>query len=122
MNRGVTRVPKQMQKAAEAPAAVTVITPDDVRRSHLDSIPELLRLVPGMSVSQLNANTWAIGTRGFNDVYANKLLVLMDGRSVYTPLFSGVFWDMQETILQDLERIEAIRGPGATLCRLAGEL
>ena len=115
MNIEVTSVSKQKQRASEAPAAVTVITQDDIRRSHLDSVPELLRLVPGVDVARLNANTWAIGARGFNDVFANKLLVLTDGRTNYTPLFSGVFWDAQELMVADLDRIEVIRGPGATL-------
>lgn len=115
MNVEVRSVSKQKQRASEAPSAVTVITSDDMQRSHLDSVPELLRLVPGMDVARLNANTWAISAHGFNDVYANKLLVLMDGRTVYSPLFSGVFWDMQETLVQDLDRIEVIRGPGAAL-------
>ena len=115
MNVEVTSVAKQPQKASETPAAVTVIGPDDISRSGLQSIPELLRLAPGMDVAQLNANTWAVGTRGFNDPFSNKLQVLTDGRSSYTPAFSGVFWDMQQPILQDVDRIEVIRGPGATL-------
>ncbi len=115
MNVEVTSVSKQKQKASDAPAAVTVITQDDIHRSHFDSVPELLRLVPGVDVARLNANTWAISARGFNDVFANKLLVLVDGRTVYTPLFAGVSWDAQETMVADLDRIEVIRGPGATL-------
>jgi iron complex outermembrane receptor protein len=115
MNVEVTSVQKRPEKASEAPAAVTVIGQDDIARSGLQTIPNLLRLVPDMDVAQLNANTWAIGARGFNDIYSNKLLVLNDGRSVYTPEFSGVFWDMQEPLLADLDRIEVIRGPEATL-------
>lgn len=115
MNVEVTSVARQPQKASETPAAVTVITQDDIARSGLQSVPELLRLAPGMDVAHLNANSWAIGTRGFNDVYSNKLQVLVDGRSVYNPGFSGVFWDLQNPLLQDLDRIEVIRGPGATL-------
>jgi iron complex outermembrane receptor protein len=115
MNVEVTSVSKQPQKASETPAAVTVIGQDDIARSGLQSVPELLRLVPGMDVAQLNANTWTISTRGFNDVFSNKLQVLNDGRSVYTPGYSGVFWDLQDPLLQDLDRIEVIRGPGATI-------
>jgi iron complex outermembrane receptor protein len=115
MNVEVTSVSRTKQKVADAPAAITVITSDDIRRSGLTSIPEILRLSPGLDVARVNANTWAISARGFTDVYANKLLVLMDGRTVYTPLFSGVYWDAQDYVLADLERIEVIRGPGATL-------
>jgi iron complex outermembrane receptor protein len=115
MNVQVTSVSRQKQRISETAAAVTVITQDDIERSGLTSVPELMRLVPGMDVARLNANTWAIGSRGFNEIYSNKLLVLDDGRSVYTPLFSGVFWDMEQPMLQDLDRIEVIRGPGATI-------
>ena len=115
MNVEVTSVSKHKQKIAEAPAAVTVISQEDIERSGLQSIPELLRLVPGTDVARIDASQWAISSRGFNDLFGNKLLVLMDGRTVYTPLFSGVFWDMQDYVLQDLDRIEVIRGPGATL-------
>ncbi|HEY7120877.1 MAG TPA: TonB-dependent receptor, partial [Tepidisphaeraceae bacterium] len=115
MNVEITSVARQKQKASAAPAAVTVINQDDIRRSGLSSIPELLRLAPGLDVAQVNANTWAISSRGFNDIFANKLLVLMDGRTVYTPAFSGVYWDSVDYVLQDLERIEVVRGPGATL-------
>src|SRR4030095_10618582 len=88
---------------------------EDVRRSGANSIPDALRLVPGVQVGRVDASQWAISARGFNDVFANKLLVLQDGRSIYTPLFSGVFWDVQGALLEDIERIEIIRGPGATL-------
>src|SRR5260221_6053225 len=115
MKVGIKRVSKQKQTVAEAPAAVTAISQDDIRRSGMNNIPELLRLVPGLSVAQINGSHWAISSRGFNELYANKLEVLMDGRSVYTPLFSGVYWDTIDYILPDLDRIEVIRGPGATL-------
>jgi iron complex outermembrane receptor protein len=111
----VTSVSKREQKLSEAAAAVFVITPEDIRRSGASSIPEALRLAPGLHVAQINANTWAISARGFNSEYANKLLVLIDGRSVYTPLFAGVYWDVQDVVLEDLDRIEVIRGPGGTL-------
>ena len=111
----VTSVSKYPEKLSAAAAAVTVLTPEDLERSGVTNIPDALRLVPGLDVAQVDAHTWAISSRGFNDVFANKLLVLMDGRTVYTPLFSGVFWEVQDTFLQDIDRIEVIRGPGATL-------
>jgi iron complex outermembrane recepter protein len=115
LNVEISSVSKKLEPASQAPAAVFVITSDDIRRSGATVIPEVLRLAPGLSVARLNAHDWAISSRGFNDVFANKLLVLMDGRSVYTPLFSGVFWDEQDTLLEDIDRIEVVRGPGATL-------
>ncbi len=115
MNVEVTSVSKKPQKLSNAAAAVFVITAEDIRRSGATNIPEVLRMVPGLEVAQSDANKWAVTSRGFNGGFANKLLVLMDGRSVYTPLYSGVFWDQQDTMLEDLDRIEIIRGPGATL-------
>ena len=115
LNMEVTSVSKKPQTLSDAPAAVFVITQDDIRRSGVTSIPEALRMAPGVQVARIDANKWAIGIRGFNGRFANKLLVLMDGRSMYTPLFGGVFWDVQDTVLEDIERIEVIRGPGATL-------
>src|SRR3954471_10189888 len=106
---------RKPEPLAQTPAAIAVITQDDIRRSGVTSIPEALRLAPGMQVARVDSHTWAITARGFNDVFANKLLVLQDGRSLYTPLFSGVFWDIQDTVLEDIDRIEVIRGPGATL-------
>src|SRR5438477_10357923 len=111
----VTSVARHAEKLSQSPAAISVITDEDIRRSGAMSIPEALRLVPGMEVARLDASQWAVSARGFNDVFANKLLVLQDGRSIYTPLFSGVFWDVQGTLLEDIDRIEVIRGPGATL-------
>ncbi|MCE2926495.1 MAG: TonB-dependent receptor [Rickettsiales bacterium] len=111
----VTSVSKRSENANEAAAAIYVITQDDIRRSGMTSIPDLLRMVPGLSVAGSSAHQWAISSRGFSGVFSNKLLVLMDGRTVYTPLFSGVYWDAQDTMLEDIERIEVIRGPGATL-------
>ncbi len=111
----VTSVAKKPQTIAESAAAVFVITQDDIRRSGVTSIPEALRLAPGVNVGRIDANKWAISIRGFSGRFANKLLVLMDGRSVYTPLFGGVYWDIQDTVLEDIERIEVIRGPGGTL-------
>lgn len=115
MNVEITSVSKKEEKLSEAPAAVYVLTQEDIHRSGATSIPEALRLVPGLDVARIDAHTWAISSRGFNGEFANKLLVLIDGRSVYTPLFSGVFWDVQNPMLEDVDRIEVIRGPGATL-------
>src|SRR6059036_6256 len=115
MNVRVTSVSKREQKLGDAPAAVFVITQDDIRRSGARTIPEALRMAPGIEVARIDENKWAISARGFNGRFANKLLVLIDGRSVYTPLFSGVYWNVQDTLLEDIDRIEIIRGPGATL-------
>lgn len=115
MNIEVTSASKKVQRLADVGAAVFVITQEDIRRSGARSIPEALRLAPGVQVARIDANKWAISIRGFNGRFADKLLVLIDGRSVYTPLFSGVFWDAQDTILTDIDRIEVIRGPGAAL-------
>lgn len=115
MSVEVTSVSKHSEPISHAPAAIYVLSNDDIRRSGATSIPETLRLVPGMQVAQINPGNWAISSRGFNGRFANKLLVMIDGRSVYTPLFSGVYWDMQDTVMEDIERIEVIRGPGASL-------
>jgi len=115
MNMQVTSVSKRSQKLADAAAAVFVITQDDIRRSGAANIPEALRMVPGLQVARIDENKWAIASRGFNGRFDNKLLVLIDGRSVYTPLFSGVYWNVQDVMIEDVERIEVIRGPGATL-------
>jgi iron complex outermembrane receptor protein len=115
MNLKVTSVSKREQKLADAPAAIFVITQEDLRRSGARNIPEALRLAPGIEVARIDENKWAITSRGFNGRFANKLLVLIDGRSVYTPLFSGVYWNVQDVLLEDVDRIEVIRGPGATL-------
>lgn len=111
----VTSVSKKPQKILEAAAAIFVITQEDIRRSGAVSIPEVLRMVPGLEVARIDSNKWAVTSRGFNGRFANKLLVLIDGRTVYTPLFSGVYWDMKDTLLNDIDRIEIIRGPGAAL-------
>ncbi len=105
---------KKPQNLRDTPAAVFVITQDDIRRSGASTIPDLLRMVPGVNVAKVDNSNWAISIRGFNGLFSNKLLVLMDGRTVYDPLFSGVFWDVQDTMLEDIERIEIIRGPGAS--------
>jgi len=115
MNIRVTSTSRRPQSVAESAAAVFVITQEDIRRSGVTSIPEALRMVPGVQVARIDANKWAISARGFNGRFANKLLVMIDGRSVYTPLYSGVLWDAQDTVLEDIERIEVVRGPGASL-------
>lgn len=111
----VTSVAKTEQKQFDAAAAVFVISQEDIRRSGVTSIPEALRMVPGLQVARLNSNQWAITTRGFNSQFANKLLVLIDGRTVYTPIFSGTYWELLDMPLANIERIEVIRGPGASL-------
>lgn len=115
MNVEISSVSRHKQKVAEAPAAVTVIGQDDIENSGMYTIPDLLRLAPGMDVARIDGNKWAISSRGFNQQFSNKLLVQMDGRSVYTPLFGGVYWDSVDYVLADLDRIEVVRGPGATM-------
>ncbi len=115
MNIEVVSISKREQKLARTPAAVSILTHEDIRRSGATSIPEVLRLVPGLQVAAIDAGRFAVTARGFNGQYSNKLLVMIDGRSVYTPLFSGVYWDMQDLLLADIDRIEVIRGPGASL-------
>ncbi len=115
MNVKVTTAFKKPQSVKNIPAAVYVITSEDIRRSGATSIPELLRMVPGVNVAKIDNGDWAVSIRGFNGLFSDKLLVLMDGRILYDPLFSGVFWDVQDTVLEDIERIEVIRGPGASI-------
>jgi len=115
MNLEVTSVSKKEQKLSQVAAAIFVITPEDIRQSGATNIPDLLRMVPGIDVAQINSNTWAISARGFNFQFASKLLVLIDGRAVYSPLFGGVNWDTQDVPLEDIERIEVIRGPGGAV-------
>lgn len=111
----VTSASRTDHKLSDTAAAVFVITQEDIRRSTATSIPELLRMVPGLSVARLTGNTWAITARGFNTQYAGKLLVMVDGRTVYDPTFSGVFWNVQGYVLEDIDHIEVIRGPGASV-------
>ncbi|MDH5479590.1 MAG: TonB-dependent receptor [Nitrosomonas sp.] len=115
MNIEVITASKHPQRLTEVPSAVFVITQEDIRRSGATSIPEALRMAPGVQVARVGTDKWSISVRGFNGRFANKLQVLMDGRSVYTPLFSGVIWSQQDTFIEDIERIEVIRGPGATV-------
>jgi iron complex outermembrane receptor protein len=115
MNIEITSASRKEQRATDVAAAVFVITSDDIRRSGMTTIPDLLRLAPGVDVAQINSNKWAVSVRGFNANYANKLLVLVDGRSIYNRIFSGVLWDTQDLMVDDIERIEVIRGPGAVM-------
>ncbi len=111
----VTSVSRKEEKASEAAAAIYVITREDLRRYGAANLVEALRLAPGVHVARAGSSQWAVSARGFNDQFANKLLVLIDGRTIYSPTFSGVFWDLHNPIIDDIERIEVIRGPGATV-------
>ncbi|MCA8942111.1 MAG: TonB-dependent receptor [Planctomycetes bacterium] len=106
---------RKTERLVDAATAIYVVTQQDIRRSGATSIPEALRMVPGLQVSRLANGHWVIAARGFAGLFATKLLVLIDGRSVYTPIFSGVYWDEQDVMLEDIERIEVIRGAGGTL-------
>src|SRR5256714_7098033 len=116
-NIQITSVSRHAERLSDAPASFCVTTAEDIRRSGATRLAEALRLAPNLEVARINASSYAISARGFNQpsAIANKLLVLIDGRTVYTPLFSGVFWDAQDVMLEDVERIEVISGPGATL-------
>ena len=114
MDIEVTSVSKRPEKLSEAASAIQVVTADDVRRAGATSLPEALRAASNLEVAQIDSRQWAISARGFNNVFADKMLVLIDGRSVYTPLYAGAYWDVQDTMLEDLDRIEVISGPGAT--------
>jgi iron complex outermembrane receptor protein len=115
MNVNVTSVSKKEQKLSRTASAVFVIDSEDILRSGATNIPDLLRMVPGVDVAQIGANSWAISVRGLNALFSNELLVMVDGRKVYTPTFGGVFWDTLDLPLEDIERIEVIRGPGGTI-------
>jgi iron complex outermembrane receptor protein len=115
MDIEVTSVSRKEQKLSRIASAIFVITQDEIRRSGATNIPDLLRMVPGLDVAQINGSAWEISSRGLNSQFANKLLVLIDGRTVYSPLFAGVYWDVQDVPLEDIDRIEVIRGPGATV-------
>lgn len=115
MNVKVSLVSRREEPLGQAPAAVAVISGEELQRAGIVTIPDALRMIPGMQVARIDANKWAIGTRGFNSRFANKLLVQIDGRSVYSPFFSGVYWEEQDLVIEDIERIEVTRGPGATL-------
>jgi len=115
MNVEVTSVSRKPERRAAAADAIYVITEEDIRRSGVTTIPDALRLAPGVQVARIDANKWAVGIRGFASRLSRSVLVLIDGRSVYTPLFAGTYWEVQDTLLEDIERIEVIRGPGGTL-------
>ena len=115
MDIQVTSVSRKEEKLSRTAAAAFVITQEDIRRSGSTNIPDLLRMVPGMDVAQIDANTWAISAQGLNGRFANELLVLVDGRTVYTPTTGGVFWDVLQVPSEDIERIEVIRGPGGSV-------
>jgi iron complex outermembrane receptor protein len=115
MNIEITSAARKEQRADAVPAAVYVITQDDIRRSGMTTVPELLRLVPGLQVAQINANVWAVSSRGFNGLFSNKLLVLVDGRSIYDQLNSGQSLETEDLILEDIDRIEVVRGPGGAI-------
>lgn len=111
----VTTPSKEPTKVSQTPAAIYVITGEDIRRSGATCIPEALRLAPGVEVARIDSNKWAIGIRGFGSRLTRSVLVLIDGRTVYTPLFDGTYWEVQDTMMEDIERIEVIRGPGGTI-------
>jgi iron complex outermembrane receptor protein len=111
----ITSASRREQRAEEVPAAVYVIGRDEIRRSGLTSVPELLRLAPGVQVARINSNKWAVSVRGFNSLYSNKLLVMVDGRSIYNPAFSAVLWDTEDLMVEDIDHIEIIRGPGGAM-------
>lgn len=115
MDLTVTSVAKKEQKLSRAASAIYVITGEDIRRSGVTSVPEALRMAPGIQVARIDQNKWAISARGFNSRFASKLLVMIDGRSVYSQIFSGVYWDEVDLPLENIDRIEVIRGPGGTL-------
>jgi iron complex outermembrane receptor protein len=111
----VTTQSKQPEEIWQTPAAISVLTQDDICRLGATNIPDLLRMIPGVFVGSVNSSNWAVGVRGFSSNFSKSLLVLIDGRSVYTPLFGGVYWAVQDTVLEDIDRIEVIRGPGGTV-------
>jgi iron complex outermembrane recepter protein len=111
----VTSASRQDERAEDVAAAVYVISRDEIRRSGLTTLPDLLRLAPGVQVAQINSNKWAVSVRGFNSLYANKLLVMIDGRSIYNPAYSSVLWDTEDLLIEDIDRIEVIRGPGGAM-------
>src|ERR1043165_6186721 len=114
-NVEITTVSRRPERLVNAASAIQVISAEEIRRSGAKTLPEALRLATNLQVAQQTSSNWAISARGFNSTTADKLLVLIDGRTVYTPLFSGVFWDVQNVMLEDIDRIEVISGPGAAL-------
>jgi iron complex outermembrane receptor protein len=115
LNIEVTSVSRREQKLSQSASAIYVITQEDIRRSGATTIPDALRMAPGVQVAQINGNQWAVSIRGFNGRFARQLLVMIDGRSVYHPAFAGVYWEANDVLLEDVDHIEVIRGPGATM-------
>jgi iron complex outermembrane recepter protein len=115
LNTPVVTVSKKQQRLSKVPAAVYVITKEAIHRTGAVSIPEILRLAPGVQVARINATQWAVSIRGFNGLWSNKLLVMIDGRTIYSEIFSGVDWEMQDLMKEDIERIEVVRGPGSSI-------
>src|SRR3954471_11635762 len=114
-NIEVTTLSREPEKAAQVPSAIYVITGDDIRRSGATTIAEALRLAPGVEVARIDSDKWSIGIRGFGSRLSRSVLVLIDGRTVYTTLLAGTYWEVQDTLMDDIERIEVIRGPGGTI-------
>jgi iron complex outermembrane receptor protein len=114
-NIEVTTASKIPVKLLQTPAAIYVITQEDIRRSGVTTLPEALQLAPGVDVARIDSVKWAVGIRGFQSRLSRAVLVLIDGRTVYSPLFHGVYWEVQDTLIEDVERIEVIRGPGGTI-------
>lgn len=115
MSTKISTVSRKPQTLSDTPAAVFVISQEDIRRASANSIPELLRMAPGLSVAHIDANKWSVTSRGYSGRFADDLLVMIDGRTVYSPLFAGTFWETLDLPLEDIERIEVIRGPGGTI-------
>ena len=115
LNTPVVTVSKRAQRLSKAAAAVYVISKEEIHRSGATTVPELLRLAPGVQVARINATHWAISIRGFNGLWSNKLLVMIDGRTIYSKVFSGVNWEMQDVVLENIDRIEVVRGPGSSV-------
>jgi biopolymer transport protein ExbB/TolQ len=115
LNLDVTSVTKVASNSKDVPSAIYVLTSEEIHRTGATTIPEALRVVPGLHVARIDGSRWAVSARGFSNQYANKLLVLMDGRSLYSPMFSGVWWDQEDVLMEDIDRIEVIRGSGASL-------
>jgi len=115
MNTDITSVSKKEKQLFDTPAAVFVVSREEIRASGARNIPDALRMVPGMAVAQINASTWDVGIRGFDERFSNKMLVMIDGRSLYSPIFGGIYWDSIDLVIEDIDRIEVIRGPGGSL-------
>jgi iron complex outermembrane receptor protein len=110
----ITTASRRVERLSDTPAAVAIVSDEDVRRSGVTKVAEAMRLAGGLDVVRIHGNAWAVSARGFTITMANKLLVLLDGRTVYSPLFSGTFWDAQDMTLNDIDRIEVVRGPGGS--------